>query len=50
MTKIEYPQVQTERQTFCWPSRLSFDKQNPYLNLSESLMKAIHVWNLEEIV
>ena len=37
------------RQPFCPPSWLPFVRQNPYPNLNESLMKAIHIWNLEEI-
>ena len=37
------------RRPFCRPSWLSFVRQNPYLNLNERAMKAIHIWNLEEI-
>ena len=54
MTMLEWPgqctQVQTDRwRPFCWPSWLSLDGQNPYSNLNESLMEAIHIWNLEDI-
>ena len=42
--------MQTDRRwPFCWPSLLSFVGQTQYSNLSESLIKAIHIWNLEEI-
>ena len=41
--------VTDRRWPFCVPSWLSFSRQNPYSNLNESLMKAIHIWNLEEI-
>ena len=42
MTKVECPQVQTDRQwPFCWPSWLSFVGQSPYPNLNESLMETI---------
>ena len=34
---------------FCRPSWLSDVGQNPYSNLNEKLMEAIHIWNLEEI-
>ena len=34
---------------FCRPSWLSDVGQNPYSNLNERLMEAIHIWNLEEI-
>ena len=34
---------------FCRPSWLSDVGQNPYSNLNERLMEAIHIWNLKEI-
>ena len=47
MTKVECPQVQTDRQLrpVCRPSWLSFVERNPYWNLNESLMEPIHIWN-----
>ena len=33
---------------FCRPSWLSDVRQNPYWNLNERLVEAIHIWNLEE--
>ena len=44
MTKVESPQVQTDRQwPFRQPSWQTFVEQNSYLNLGESLMVAIHI-------
>ena len=37
------------RRPFCRPSWLSIVWQNLYPNFNKSLMKAIHIWNLEEI-
>ena len=37
------------RRPLCRPSWLSDVGQNPYSNLNERLMEAIHVWNLDEI-
>ena len=42
--------MQTDRQQpFCRPSWLSFVGKKTCLNLNQSLMEAIYIWNLEEI-
>ena len=50
MTKVECTQEQTDRgRSFCQPSCLSNVVQNPYSNLNQNLMDAIHKLNLKEI-
>ena len=45
VTKLECPQVKTDnrRQPFWQSSRLLFIGQNLYLNLGQTLIKAIHI-------
>ena len=50
MTKLECPHVQTDRRwPFVQPSWLSFIGQYPKLILGKSLMKLVHICNLEDI-